>query len=423
MSKTGRCKLCKRDRVLQKSHVIPRFVRRRAKPSGAVEDPKYYTAEGGKFLKLEQDLPKKTWFCQECEQLLSLSEKSFAEAVYQGLWTGQTGGTKNHEEHVHRFLVSMAWRAWHWFDEHREQPFSRVANQDRLKEAEHVWRNYLLGKRADVAGFKQHMLVQSGQIANAVRRVVRLHGYYWDRCVNLNLLSHGGSKEEIFMVYAKIPKIAIFGLVEQEKSRNWHGTLVEPGLGDTWSDQKAIVPDALIHYITKQGEKLLGTLNGVPEAIKRKTRQRMETLIEHEGENYLERDAVRSLVADDLMELPEDSIISEVLPRIANNSDARAQKISELLGRLSEAEMESLHKATYRIGIRYKALGVEEGFSLLADGRKETREPSKAILVEVEVFRTRERAMERSQLPLIFGMDSEEVTVAIGVEIVTVRED
>ena len=422
MSKTGKCKLCKRDLVLQKSHVIPRFVRRSAKTTSAVEDPKYYTAEGGKFLKLEQDLPKKAWLCQDCEQLLSRSEKRFAEAVYQGIWSGRTGSSSSHEEHVHRFLVSMAWRTWHWYNEHEENPFRKVSNEDRLRESEEVWRTYLLSKRSNVGEFKQHMLVQSGQMAASVGRAAGLHGYYWTRGIGLDILGDGGSKEAILMVYAKIPKIAMFGIVEHEKSGYWRGTLVEPGLGATWLGQNATVPAPLIQYMRKQSEKMLGVLDVVPEVVKRKTRQRMETLIEHEGDDYLDRDAVRSLVADDLMKLPEESIVSDVLRWAANNSDPRAQRIGELLGQLSEAEMISLHQETNRIGIRCKALNVEEGFSLLADGREEAMKPGKALLVGVEVFRTRERAMERSQLPLIFGIDSEEVTVAIGAEIVAVRE-
>ena len=316
----------------------------------------------------------------------------------------------------------MAWRTWHWYNEHEENPFSKVSNEDRLRESEEVWRTYLLGKRSNVGEFKQHMLVQSRQMAASVGRAAGLHGYYWTRGVGLDILGDGGSKEAILMVYAKIPKIAMFGIVEHEKSGYWHGTLVEPGLGDTWSSQNATVPAPLIQYMRKQGEKMLRTLDGVPEAVKRKTKQRMETLIKQEGDAYLERDAVQSLVADDLMELPEESIVSDALSWAANHSDPKAQRLGELLGRLSEDEMRSLHQETNRIGMRCKALDLEERFSLLADGREEAREPGKAILVGVAVFRTRERAMERSQLPLKFGMDSEEVTVAIGAEIVEVRE-
>ena len=422
MSKTGKCKLCKRYQVLLESHVIPRFVRRGARLSGAVEDPRYYTGEGGKFLKLEQDLPKKAWLCQECEQLLSRSERRFAEAVYQGIWMGRAGSDGPYEEHVHRFLVSMAWRTWHWYDERKDNPFSKVSNEDRFREAEDVWRCYLLGKRSDVGEFKQHILVQSGQVSDPAGRALGLHGYYWDRGVNLDILRDGGSEDSVLMVYSKIPKIAMFGIVEPKRSGYWRGTLVEPSLGNTWSRQKATVPGPLIQYMREQSQKTIEILNGAPEAVKRKTRQRMETLVEHEGDDYLERDAVRSLVADDLMELPEESIVSDALSRAVNNSDARVRRIGELLSRLSEAEMRSLHQETNRIGIRCKALNVEERFSLLADGKEEAREPGKAILVGVEVFRTRERAMERSSLPLIFGLNTEEVTVAIGAEILTVPE-
>ena len=422
MSKTGQCKLCKRDQVLLESHVIPRFVRRGARLSGAVEDPRYYTAQGGKFLKLEQDLPKKAWLCQECEQLLSRSEKRFAEAVYQGIWMGRAGSGGPCEEHVHRFLVSMAWRTWHWYDEHKENPFGKVSNEDRFREAEDVWRCYLLGKRSDVGEFKQHILVQGGQVSDPAGRALGLHGYYWDRGVNLDILGDGGSHEEVLMVYSKIPKLAMFGIVEPKRSGYWRGTLVEPGLGNTWSGQKATVPDPLIQYMRKQSQKALAVLDGVPEAVKRKTRQRMETLVEHEGDDYLERDAVRSLVADDLMDLPEESIVSDALRWAVHNSDARARRIGELLSQLSEAEMRSLHQETNRIWLRCKALNVEERFSLLADGREDVREPGKAILVGVEIFRTRERAMERSKLLLKFGVNSAEVAAAIGAEIVVMPE-
>ena len=420
MNKTGQCKLCKQERVLQKSHVIPRFVRRGTKPSSAVEDPRYYMAEGGKFLKLEQDLPKKTWLCQECEQLLSLSETRFAEAVYHKICTGRKVSSNSHEEHVHRFLVSMAWRTWHWYYEHKENSFSKVSNEERLREAEEIWRTYLLGKRSDIGEFKQHMLLQGGQVTDSAGRVVELKGYYWNRGVGMDLLGDGGPKEAILTVYAKIPKIAMIGIVEKEKNRYWHGTLVDPAQSDNRSDQKASVPVELIEYIKRQGDKLLRTLDGVPEVVKSKTRRRMEALIEQEGDNYLKRDAVHSLVADDMMELPDDSILTDVLSKAENDSDARAQKMCELFCRLTEAEMSSLHQEINRCGIYCKTLSTEQRFRFLVDGRKEESEPGTAILVGVDVFRTRERAMQHSQLPLIFGIESEQVAVAIGVEIVSV---
>ena len=390
--------------------------------TGAVEDPKYYMAQGGKFLKIEQDLPKKEWLCHRCEQLLSSSEKRFAEAVYQGLWNGRTGAGRTNEEHVHRFLVSMAWRSWHWFDEDKQNPFSKISNKDSLMEAEEVWRTYLLGNRGDVGRFKQHMLLQSAPMAYPAGRAVDLNGYYWARGVGLDLLADGGSENTILMVLTKIPKIAMFGMVEPNRSGHWRGTLVEPGLGDTWSGQKAVVPDALLQYMNQQGEKMHGVLHGVPETVREKTSQRMGRLIESEGDNYLKRDAVRSMVMDNMMELPEQSIISDAIPWLTEHADAKARRIGNILGRLSEAEMRSLHRETNRIGLRCKTLNVEERFSLLADGRDSATEPGKAILVGVEVFPTRKRATERASLPLMFGLNAEEVTLAIGAEIVTVPE-
>ena len=201
------------------------------------------------------------------------------------------------------------------------------------------------------------------------------------------------------------------------------GPSLEPGLGDTWSGQQAVVPDTLIQYMGEKREKMQGVLQDVPEMVRKKTSQRMDRLMETERDDYLKRDAVRSMVMDDMVEWPEkESIISEAISWLTDHADAKARRIGEILARLNEAELRSLHKETNRIGLRCKALDVEEGFSLLADGRDETAEPGKAILVGVEVFPTRERAEERASLPLVFGLVTEEVTLAIGAEIVPVPE-
>ncbi len=69
--------------------------------------------------------------------------------------------------------------------------------------------------------------------------------------------------------------------------------------------------------------------------------------------------------------------------------------------------------------MRCKVLDCEERFSFLADGTEESREPGTAILVGVEVYRTPERAEQRSRLPLNFRVESEEVTLALGAQVVS----
>ena len=91
----------------------------------------------------------------------------------------------------------------------------------------------------------------------------------------------------------------------------------------------------------------------------------MDRLIEREGDDYLEREGVRAMVADGLMELPEESIVSDAVDWASNHSEETVRRTGDVIGYLSEAEMKSLHRETNRIGIRCKALGVEESFSLL----------------------------------------------------------
>lgn len=410
------CKLCKGTRALQKSHIVPRFVRKQTRTASAVKDPRYYTGEGDKFCKVEQDLPKRAWLCQECEQLFSLSEKTFAESVYQPLWTGRTVSDKAKEEHIHRFLVSMAWRTWHWYDEHAANPLRRVSNLDRLKKAEESWRTYLLGKRDNVGEFELHMLVLGDDIPDPARLQVMPRSYYWSRGVNLDMIGIGESTEEILMVHTKIPKVAMFGMVERNKCGKWRGTLVEPGISQTWASQKATIPEEIGHYMYKQREKMLAVMRDAPQSVRAKTQNKMNTLIQSELDDYLKRDAVQSMIADELMELPEESIVSDVLRFAAESADPRGQKLAELLGLLSKDEMKSLHRETNRMGIRCKTLLVEESFCLLACESKKAKKEGKAIAVCVEAYRTRDRAMDKSELPLVFGLNSEDVAIAIGAE-------
>ena len=412
------CKLCQREEHLQVSHIVPRFVRRTLRGTGAVEDPRYYTGEGGNFRKVEQDLPKRAWLCGDCEQNLSVSEKAFAEGVYHGLWHQRGQGKPVDEDGIRRFLVSMAWRTWHWFDEHKEPTFGRASNGGRLREAEEVWRNYLLGKRTDVADFKQHILVQqpSGMTYPSQHRPGLRS--YMTRGFNLDLLRHAGSDDAIVMVHTKIPRLSMFGVVEPKKCGYWSGTLVEPGSGETWSHQKASVPPRLFEYMATQGKKMLDVLDTVPEAVRERTSQKMDRLIEREGDDYLEREAVRAMVADGLMELPEESIVSDAVDWASNHPEETVRRTGDVIGYLSEAEMKSLHRETNRISIRCKVLGREEELSILANGKEGVVKQGKAILVGVEAYKTRERAEQRSRLPIIFGLDAEDVAIAIGAEVV-----
>ena len=65
----------------------------------------------------------------------------------------------------------------------------------------------------------------------------------------------------------------------------------------------------------------------------------------------------------------------------------------------------------------------KSGLAFWLTAEREAKELGKAILVGVEVFPTRERAKERASLPLMFGLNTEEVTLAIGAEIVAIPAD
>ena len=154
MAKTqlGQCALCRQNKELQLSHIVPHFVGRKL----------IKTAPGNIRItnepnKVAQDIEKHFMLCHDCEELFSAKEKWFANNIFN---PRQNNNQEifNYDKNLTYFIVSLSWRSLYLDLEEfcTDQQFS----QDTLMilfRAEQTMRDYLLGKRDNIEAIENHI--------------------------------------------------------------------------------------------------------------------------------------------------------------------------------------------------------------------------------------------------------------------------
>ena len=168
MAKTqmGQCALCRQNKELQLSHIVPRFVGRRLIKSapGNIR----ITNEPN---KVAQDIEKHYLLCHDCEELFSAKERWFANTIFNP-YQDHNKTVFDYNGNLTYFIISLSWRSLYLdLEEYACDP---EFNQDVLMilfRAEQTMRDYLLGKRQDIDTIENHIFffdrIQSVQNLNA----------------------------------------------------------------------------------------------------------------------------------------------------------------------------------------------------------------------------------------------------------------
>jgi hypothetical protein len=147
------CHLCGEVRELRDSHVIPKFVIsyvKKISPTGYL-----MSAEAGLPRIRLQDGYKSALLCGDCEQLVSVLEKYFAENIFRKLVSGSLDASPV-DDRVGRFVVSVSLRAV-WVSLGTGDPVAhRWSSELRRLVAE--WTQYIKGD-SDGKGDNTHHLL------------------------------------------------------------------------------------------------------------------------------------------------------------------------------------------------------------------------------------------------------------------------
>lgn len=237
----NKCALCLDGHASERGHVIPRFVYRyliKTSPTGFLRG----TQRPNKRL---QDGKTRRFLCPRCEDAISRWETEFSRHVFnpvhkQDLF--QKLQPFEYREWLHRFLVSVSWRSLYDLDTSNVGAFPH-GDDSAVEQALTVWQQYLLGLRADVGEFNQHIVFfdtpgSTRGIENSVDLAI-----YMNRAVT-HTTFHSSSDSYVF---TKLCRIVVVGTIK-DTLRGWRGTAVSP-LGGVFQFGDQVVSGVLFRWL------------------------------------------------------------------------------------------------------------------------------------------------------------------------------
>lgn len=193
-----KCKLCHKEKDLQESHIIPKFVYKWMKLTGNGR-----FRQGLNINKPIQDGIKEFLLCRDCEQKFSKREDWFKKYVFSS-YIDKNETTFFPSDNLKYFTVSLLWRVLVYFkDDGNNYKF-----KEKLDEAEIEWRKYLYENE----GFKKynsfHLMCNPDdiEIPNAPQNIYS----YLLRDADIEI---GEGDGECF-IYAKFARFIFIGVIE-----------------------------------------------------------------------------------------------------------------------------------------------------------------------------------------------------------------
>lgn len=149
------CALCRENKELELSHIVPKFVIRYLKKTstGAIrnmENPN----------KIVQDGEKHYLLCGDCEDLFSVYETKFANKFFHPYMKNNVKEF-HYDSDTYYFLTSVSWRSLYLdildFVEHAIELDIDTETLNCLIAREQEMRNYLLKKQPSISGIEHHI--------------------------------------------------------------------------------------------------------------------------------------------------------------------------------------------------------------------------------------------------------------------------
>lgn len=240
------CALCRSAVPLRESHIIPAFVFRWLKETGASD----YLRSSQAPNRRVQDGLKVPLLCEGCEQMFSRDEAEFAGKLFFP-FASDNDFRASYGTWYSRFCVSVSWRVLVY---HLRQGMAAKLNEVRLagtKRALETWEAFLFGKLPHPGVFEQHVLPLSGIASSNIPRMPDNINRYFRRGVEFDFPMGEGSPTA--MTFSKLGPFAIFGFVVPPNDR-WRGTRVSVN-GGRFGPREFRLPKAIGEYLFWRADK------------------------------------------------------------------------------------------------------------------------------------------------------------------------
>lgn len=211
----GTCALCRQQKDLRKSHIIPKFVGKWMKSTSATG----FLRTAVKPEKRRQDLPTSPLLCGECEQVFSKLESYFAREIF---YPFMDEGKRNiaYDDTLVRFIISLSWRTLKtgYEDQISHKPWTK----EHIDKAEEIWRKFLLNESSEAGPYEHHLFfldyVEKGL------GLPRNFQWYTLRSTDSTLASNKG---DIIFAYTHFPWVFFVSTIFPLQLPGWMGTKVD----------------------------------------------------------------------------------------------------------------------------------------------------------------------------------------------------
>lgn len=270
MAKTqiGQCALCRQNKELQLSHIVPHFVGRRL----------IKTAPGNIRItnepnKVAQDIEKHFLLCHDCEELFSVKERWFANTIFNP-YQDHNKTIFDYDENLTYFIISLSWRSLYLdLEEYACDP---KINQDILMilfRAEQTMRDYLLGKRLDIDTIENHIFffdrIQSAQNLDASQHPsIAMHR---------SISSYTAYNGKTSFTVSNLMGILVVTFYSMDTNERWSNTKIEVGSGTIEAKKQEMVSvvGQEIQYWMNQAEEAQKNLS---ETQRKKIQERIQAI-------------------------------------------------------------------------------------------------------------------------------------------------
>lgn len=151
MYKLQKCALCDKQKDLQLSHIVPKFIGRHLKGTSIGN------IRSGEAGKVVQDLEKHYMLCHDCEELFSASEQWFSKNIFYP-WHKDKVDNFKYTNRLFYFLTSLSWRSL-YLDllDFVKNSVCSVEELNYLIKAESKMKDFLLGNKTNIGNIEHHI--------------------------------------------------------------------------------------------------------------------------------------------------------------------------------------------------------------------------------------------------------------------------
>lgn len=239
----GQCALCRQNKKLQLSHIIPHFVGRKM----------IKTAPGNIRManepnKVAQDIEKHYMLCHDCEELFSSKESWFSSNIFNP-WQDHKQEQFFYDENLTYFIISLSWRSLYL--DLKEYCCDPTFNREILMimfRAENIMRDYLLGKRQDISDIQNHIFFFD--------RIESASNYDFDKhpsvAMHRSITSYSAYNGKTSFTVSNLMGIMIVTFYSMDAEEEWTNTQIVNGSGTIVAKNqeiKSVVGQEIQHWM------------------------------------------------------------------------------------------------------------------------------------------------------------------------------